>query len=434
MGDLMSMKKMVYVLIGFIGTVMIVSISYLYYFFNSSPIITGVYESSEKNIITIQIINDSIIPINIYYLQIKDEKLNHINNGKTYQIILKGHGWVSDRQELEEEYKHLIVDSKPFDRFTVENKKGYLYGIYVEETGDFSQVSEIIIKFKILGVLPFSQTKLFPIRQDNYQSQGGKPITDRISWGIMKLQSKYPDIKKYTGKGVRIAIVDSGVDVYHQALNIKNSISLINSDKDVDKLGHGTQMAGIINARHSKDSFVGIAPDADIISIKIIDTKNQGKLEHLEEAILWCLENEIDIVNISMAAPEGTEKLESIIQQANKRGIYIVVATANWGETEIGYPANYPQVFSVAAINIENKLFKRASYNETVDFLAPGEEILTTLPNNEYAYVSGSSHAAAFVSGLIALIIEKNGKLESQQMTDIMNNYLRIFTPNSIKR
>lgn len=211
--------------------------------------------------------------------------------------------------------------------------------------------------------------------------------------------------KGYTGKGVKIAVIDGGVE-NHKDLKIAGGKSFILGKTYYDdEDGHGTHVAGIINS-----SKTGIAPDSSIYSLKIFNGDN-AKIFDFIKALDWSIANDIDIVNMSLGLFDDNIGIRKAIQNVAKKGILLVAASGNM-EVEgvvdpVLYPAAYPEVISVASVNQE----KNHSYFSNVglenELSAPGEKILSTYLKNEYEYLDGTSMAAPHVTGLLAILKQR---------------------------
>ncbi|ADQ40525.1 peptidase S8 and S53 subtilisin kexin sedolisin [Caldicellulosiruptor acetigenus I77R1B] len=219
---------------------------------------------------------------------------------------------------------------------------------------------------------------------------------------------------KFTkGKHVKIAILDSGIDLNHPDLkhaNIIKTINFIEPNKPaLDETGHGTFITGIIAAQNNNFGIVGIAPEAEIYILKILNKKLEGKVDSVICALDWCIKNKINIVNMSFSTSSDNSRLRKIIKQATKHGIIIVASARNSFGRKAGFPASYPEVISVASVNYKNQISQFSAQGK-IDFCSYGENILSTSVNKTYKLSSGNSIAAAHLTGMIALILSKPEK------------------------
>ena len=167
-----------------------------------------------------------------------------------------------------------------------------------------------------------------------------------------------------------------------------------------------THVAGIICAKNNEIGMVGAAPLAKIIPVKVLNAKGGGDLNVVAQGIRWSADNGADIISMSLGSPRPLAGIRKAIQYAETKGIPVFVAAGNAGQTkEVFYPANYPETIAVGSID-EN--FDRSNFSNTgdrLDFMAPGGKIFSTVPDNWYAYFSGTSMACPFVVGIAALCL-----------------------------
>lgn len=260
----------------------------------------------------------------------------------------------------------------------------------------------------------------------------GKPYEGR-PWALQRvlLDELW---KQSTGEGVRVAVIDTGVDVKHPqlkpAVDTGSGINLIPKDAEdehgnkvergkedgtTDTVGHGTKVAGIIAARPMKGTgFVGLAPDATIIPIQQNDADGNGTAATLATAIRHAIEEEADVINISQDtanAIEPTPLLKDAVQEALDKEIVIVASAGNDGldgNVKKTYPASYEGVLAVAASDRNNE---RAAFSQSGDFVgvaAPGVDMITTVPGGGHCADNGTSFSAPYVAGIAALIKAKH--------------------------
>lgn len=243
-----------------------------------------------------------------------------------------------------------------------------------------------------------------------------------INYGVSLINA--PTLWKhgFKGEGINIAVIDSGIDKEHDELKYQIidgynfSSENASQPKNIsDKLGHGTHVAGII-AASNKNGIIGIAPQAKLLILKVIDGNGVGDsnalLKALNFAIDWVGPNgeTIDVINLSLGGREDDPSLRNAVHRAYSKNIFIVAAAGNSGDgkedtDEILYPGYYEQVIQVSAINESLSPAAFDDTNKNIDFLAPGVEIQSTYPNNSYFKMSGTSMAAPHISGSIALIL-----------------------------
>ncbi|WP_425485178.1 S8 family peptidase [Anoxybacillus ayderensis] len=251
------------------------------------------------------------------------------------------------------------------------------------------------------------------------------------SIGINKLQVKQEPVSK-----VKVAILDSGINREHEDLKGKvvKEFNAINPGQPLyDTYGHGTAIAGTIAASDNEVGIRGVSPNVEIYSVKVLDDKGRGNVRDLVRGIKWCIDNnKVQVMNISFGMSLDNPELRKAIETAINSGIIVVAAAGNNYGRKTDYPANYKDVISVTAVNSN---YKMASFSARgkIDFSAPGVDILTTSNNGGYGMYSGTSLAAAYVTGIVAIILEepeqfgisklKKNKKFSSEMIDLLRRY-----------
>jgi subtilisin family serine protease len=236
--------------------------------------------------------------------------------------------------------------------------------------------------------------------------------------------------ERLTGRGVKIAIVDSGADSGHPLLShIERGRNLTTSGGqstwDEDVVGHGSHCAGVITAwdQQTNKRMRGFAPQAEIHALKIFPG---GQFSSLLEAIDYCIAEEIDVVNLSLGSPARSEAVEQTLTDAVNAGVACIVAAGNSGGP-VQYPAASPLVLAVAAVgrldefpvdtwdstNVRSGLVSAdglfspafTCFGPEIDLCAPGVGIVSTVPGGLYEPQSGTSMAAPHVTGIAALLL-----------------------------
>ena len=256
-------------------------------------------------------------------------------------------------------------------------------------------------------------------------------------WGLYNATNDAIDINASsawniaTGKGVKIAIVDTGVDLSHQdlAANIypySCDTELIYSSMPsqlYDK--HGTHVAGIAAAvRNNGLQVAGVAPDAQIMSVSNQLMFSDMMTKKLAYGINWAWRNGADVINCSWFS-YNCEMLADAIMQALENGRSgkgcIVVFAAGNTDGAITYPGSLcPEILTVGALSPTGEKADFSCYGLLLDVVAPGDQILSTIPNDEIEVLRGTSMAAPYVAGIAALILERNPDLTRQQVCDII--------------
>jgi minor extracellular protease Epr len=215
-----------------------------------------------------------------------------------------------------------------------------------------------------------------------------------------------------TGKGVKIAVLDSGV-APHSDLNIAGGVSTVDYTNSYnDDNGHGTHVAGVIASKNNGIGTTGVAPGASVYAVKVLNRLGEGSLVDIIEGLDWAIQHKVDIINLSLGTPDDSAALKAAVDKAYQQGILVVAAAGNSGNSTgsgdtMMYPAKYDSVISVGATDQSNKRASFSSTGPTLEIVAPGQSIASTYLNNGYAIGSGTSQAAPYVSGILALMKEK---------------------------
>lgn len=233
-------------------------------------------------------------------------------------------------------------------------------------------------------------------------------LSQTVGWGLkdLNIPTLWKDAK---GENTTIAIIDTG---YSPHFETKDSIitekqkSFVASET-IDENGHGTMVCGVVVAKDDMNGIVGVAPNAKIIPIKCIPNSGMfSDINLLINSLRYALELNVDIVNMSLGRyqPFGQE-VEQLIQEFYDRNIPVVCAAGNRADKPVMYPANYPTTIGVTSFKKGRSISDFSPSGDNIDFALPGDHIITTTLDDKYAVVSGSSFAAPFMSGIIALMI-----------------------------
>ena len=228
---------------------------------------------------------------------------------------------------------------------------------------------------------------------------------------------------KTTGKNITIAMIDTGVDLTHpdlidQIKQNENFASGISPDFSNDK--HGTAVAGIMVARKDNGTgIIGIAPDAKLIALKACWPHQTDSIEAvcnsftLALAVNTAIKSGAKILNMSLTGPQDSF-LELLLNKAIEKGIIVIAADTGLDKKDENFPASLKDVISVQSLRQPDQL------RQLQTITAPGEKILTTLPHGTYDFISGSSIAAAEVSGIVALLMELKSDLTFAEARSIL--------------
>lgn len=271
-----------------------------------------------------------------------------------------------------------------------------------------------------------SERPLGSLLEDAFQPEAVSAEAIRVNDPLFK-QQYAPQItrateawKRSTGRGVKVAIVDTGIDPGHPDLRgnlIAGYNSLTRNANTRDDNGHGTHCAGVTAAQAgNNEGITGIAPHAKLMPIKVLAADGAGSDASVAEGIAWAVENGADVVSLSLGGPGESRVMRDAVAYAIAKGVTVVAAMGNDGTNERSFPAGYPGVIAVGASDARDAIADFSQWGNWISVAAPGVKIMSTLPTykvdaNDYGYpmrygaMDGTSMATPAVAGLAALLL-----------------------------
>ncbi len=259
----------------------------------------------------------------------------------------------------------------------------------------------------------------------------------RLPWGVNRMDADMvwnhvdPDTSVgngVTGDGIHVAVLDTGIDLDHPDLvsNIGTGINYVQTVNPRGKVmsydptafdddnGHGTHCAGIIAGDEANvgNGMIGVARDATVHPVKVLDKNGNGYTSWLVSGIQWCVDDgNIDVISMSLSSTSSDPNVETACNVAESEEIILVAAAGNYGDgdldtDEIEYPASYSSVISVGATDRHDVLAEFSSSSPYVEVAGPGVDIYSTYMGDGYATMSGTSMACPHVAGTVALMLE----------------------------
>ena len=217
------------------------------------------------------------------------------------------------------------------------------------------------------------------------------------------------------GYGVKVAVIDTGVDLAHPALRdalapasewrdfyAGDAIPQEEGNPNDDGYGHGTNVAGIIRQ---------VAPRATILPIRVLGPDGQGDVAHLSAAIQWATAKGAHVINLSLGSDKKIKAVDEAIKWATSRGVFVVASTGNSGDKRVVYPASKASGgsgglrLSVTSSTLADVKSSFATYGSAVELAAPGERVFGPAPGLQLAAWTGTSQAAPMASGALALAL-----------------------------
>jgi thermitase len=238
------------------------------------------------------------------------------------------------------------------------------------------------------------------------QGTAGKDIALTDAWDVTQ------------GNDVRVAVIDTGIDLQHPDLTGKVVGQQVFVTQSIsDGFGHGTHTAGIIAANmNNSQGIAGVCPGCKLLIAKALDDTGRSTTSVIATAIIWAADNSAKVINLSEGGSTNAQTQDDAIAYAIGKGSVVVASAGNDSSNQLFYPAALDSVLSVAATDNTDQKSSFSNYGSWVKVAAPGEAIYSTLPttsfglqsqeslNLTYDYLSGTSMAAPFVSGLAALV------------------------------
>jgi subtilisin len=270
------------------------------------------------------------------------------------------------------------------------------------------------------------------------------------NWGADLVKAPEAWAQGYTGKGVVVAVVDTGVDYNHEDLknNIWTNSKEIagngidddgngyvddnygwnfsdNNNNTLDNNNHGTHVSGTIAGENNNYGVTGIAYDAKIMPVKVLNESGSGTYSSIAQGIHYAVDNGANVINLSLGGRYSNRTLESAINYASSKGVIVVMAAGNDSDSSPDYPARYASKSGIAvgAVDRNNNIADfsdRSGTNQIAYVTAPGVKVYSSVPNNQYATYSGTSMAAPHVAGVVALMLSANPNLSDAQVRQIV--------------
>lgn len=275
---------------------------------------------------------------------------------------------------------------------------------------------------RVLYAEPDDPVKLFALPNDPHLSK---------QWSVNLLGTAYAWDEGFDGKGVKIAVIDSGVNSMHEDFEGtrfergKNMLNGSHDVTDVSTAGHGTFISGVLAAvRNNGKGIAGVVDGVTLVPLKCfgqsIETESSYVIASIYEAVDMF---DCDVINMSMGMEGSTRSLREAVDYAIQKGVIIVAAVGNEGTTKLMYPAAYDSVVGVGAVDQNGKAAPFSQRNSSVFVTAPGVEIvsLSNAGNSRYEMRGqGTSYAAPFVSAAAAVLKQYRNSAGAEDFKEIL--------------
>jgi len=303
--------------------------------------------------------------------------------------------------------------------FDIKSLQLKLAVFYTEE--DIFRLIDAIIKEE--GVITSQPNYIFRTMSE--------PMSDMQNiYRILNLRKLH---EQYTGRGIIVAIIDTGVDTEHRDLknNILASENLL-KDYPYRPEIHGTAVAGIIGAGINGFGIEGVAPEAEILALRacrqVSETHPDGECytTSITKAIDITIEKKAKIVNMSFGSVAPDKLLIRLIQEGSKGGLIFVAPVGNMApQKDLTFPASYPDVIAVGGIDGRGNPYPNPEIASKASVNAPAINIFTTIPGDRHNFLSGTSMSSATVTGILTVAIEKNRSIERNRLPDFKGDICR---------
>lgn len=258
-----------------------------------------------------------------------------------------------------------------------------------------------------------------------------------IPWGIERIEAPATHSTS-TGGGIKVAILDTGIDVRHEDLKVAGGYAVHKcrgrcaADYDDDH-GHGTHVAGTVAAIDNDLGVLGVAPAVDLYAVKVLNQMGSSvSYTNVVEGIIWAADNDMNIINMSIGSTSYPEAIHDAVKYAHGEGVLSVAAAGNngdWETVDPVYPAAYPEVMAIGAVEQKDGdndecddvvIAEFSNHTSGVDLVAPGVDVLSTYPGNRYTEGTGTSMATPHVAGAAALVWSANPDLTNDEVRTIL--------------
>ncbi len=301
------------------------------------------------------------------------------------------------------EFPDYVKDSTIYKLAGVTNVELDAYQIWIESNQSFADITIPSVKKMINNIeVANEETPLsLPNKINTKEEQKGE-----IPWGIARVDAESA-WNTTMGEGAKVAILDTGATFSHPDLssNYAGGYNAINPElAPIDDHGHGTHVAGTIAAIKDDKGVVGVAPKATLYGVKVLDGAGGGSYSSIIAGIEWCVDNDIDVINMSLGGRSSIESFHDAVKIATEKGITIVCAAGN-DSGAVNYPAKYAETLGISASTSSDAIAYFSSRGPEIDFVAPGYNVYSTAKDGGYTTMSGTSMACPHVAGLAALAV-----------------------------
>ncbi|MDQ0337522.1 type VII secretion-associated serine protease mycosin [Caldalkalibacillus uzonensis] len=369
-------------------------------------------------------------------VQVKDKQQTNMKNEQSVPEV----GWTivvqsqeSDSQDMEEHYREgevlvKFASKEAADNWLVHHQQFNVlkrFDAYCVLRHPEQSTADLI---QYLQTDPHVQ-KVEPnyIYTKQEQAAGNVPNDEFFApyqWNLSQIKAEAGWDITEGAENVTIAVLDTGVEEHHQDLAAKlvDGFNVIEENDDFqDQHGHGTHVAGIAAAvTNNLTGIAGVSWHNTIMPVKVLNEKGEGGLFELINGIIWATDHGAKVINMSLGDEEHSDLLYDAIRYAYEHDVVLVAAAGNDNVDVPMYPAAYPEVLAVSAVDHLEEKAVFSNYGDYMDVAAPGEHIPSTFVNDQYVFMSGTSMAAPHVAGLAGLIRSLHPELSNREVMNLI--------------
>ena len=353
---------------------------------------------------------------------------------------------INGRSQIESQQENLINilnDAKAIKRAQKIKPIHIVNAVAGELTPDL--ITSIAQRPEVSKIEPDEVISIGDGHEKPYNGKKDSQVMQSNAWGVDKIGVPAVWQRGITGKGITVAVIDSGIDVQHPDLDdlddnpktkdpkVVGWIDYVNGKKSpYDDYWHGTFVAGIISGTGEDGINTGVAPGTKLIAAKVFDQYGSGYVSDVILAFEWAVNNSARIISFSGGAPHD-DSFTIALDKAVAAGVIPVIAAGNSGPeaTTINCPGDEINSTTVGATDSSDMIASFSSRGPVTldgqtyikpDISAPGVDIESTYPGDYYSSASGTSMAAPYVSGTVALMLQKNSALKPFEVKRILGN------------
>lgn len=324
----------------------------------------------------------------------------------------------------------IIVKFKPYTSSSLKNSFFQSFSLQKKEALRLSETYVVNIPEGKAGefIGKFLKNPIVEYAEEDFVAKAVETPNDPLfssQWGLSKIKSPFSWDINHGLASINIAIVDTGISASHadlgskitKAANCTTGSGCVLISPAFDDNGHGSHVAGIASSLTNNSTGIsGTGYDTNLVSVKVLDNGGSGYYSWVANGIVWAADNGAKVINLSLGGTSSSTTLYNAVNYAWNKGVVVVAAAGNSNSSQRFYPAYYSNSIATAATDQNDKKASFSSYGSWVDVAAPGVSILSTYNNGDYAYLSGTSMATPFVSGLSGLLFGANPAWTNSQV------------------